>query len=92
MATIRVELFGVLRRRAGVESTVIQTETESALLGDVLSALGDRFPKLAHECLDGPQLRKGYLANLDGNQFATDSGTVLPDGTSLLIMLADAGG
>jgi len=83
-----VELFGIPRARAGVAST----SAEGDSLGEVLADLSVRFPELAATCIDGPTLRPGFTANLDGQRFLTDPETCLADGDRLLLMSLDAGG
>ena len=86
--SIRVELFGIPRHRAGVA----ETTAEGPDLGGVLGDLALRFPGLAESCFDGPRLRPGYVANVNGDQFVTDPQTQLCAGDALLILSADAGG
>lgn len=85
---IRVEFFGIPRNRAGVAAV----ECAANCLGDLLLALARRFPSLATDCFAGDRLREGYAANLNGDQFVTDSATPLGDGDCVLILSADAGG
>ncbi|MBM80400.1 MAG: hypothetical protein CMJ78_07375 [Planctomycetaceae bacterium] len=85
---IRVEFYGIARARAGVA----QVDIEAATLGAAVNLLGQKFPDLASECFQGQQLRSGYLANINGQQFTTDASHQLLDGDNLLILSADAGG
>ncbi|HUQ68775.1 MAG TPA: hypothetical protein VM165_04585, partial [Planctomycetaceae bacterium] len=61
---VRVELFGIVRARAGVAATTAVGKT----LGDVLANLATRFPTLAETCIDGRRLRPGFTANLGGER------------------------
>jgi molybdopterin converting factor small subunit len=86
--SIVVELFGIPRQRAGTARADIQ----GATLGEVLLELTRRYPRLADDCFDAAGLRRGYLANLNGQRFVSDPATRLAAGDSLLILSADAGG
>jgi molybdopterin converting factor small subunit len=86
--TIKIELFGIPRDRAGVAATSAAGER----LADVLDDLAKRFPRLAETCFDGSRLRRGFVANLNGERFITDPAAALRPGDSLLILSADAGG
>ena len=85
---VMVELFGIPRARAGIESTV----AIGSNLGDVLADLASRFPQLAETCIDGRELRAGYIANLRAEQFVTSADTPLSEGDTLLLLSLDAGG
>lgn len=89
--SVRVELYGIPRSRAGVETVAIERDQQRIELGDILSELARRYPGLA-ECIDGDALRPGFVASVNGQRFVTARDEVLPDGSSLLIMSADAGG
>ncbi len=84
---VRVELFGIPRRRAGVAFA----DARGSRLRDVLADLADRFPGL-ETCIDRDRLLPGYIANLNGDRFISDPDTALSPGDSLLILSADAGG
>lgn len=86
--SIRVELFGIPRLRAGVAATTV----DGARLGDILVELARRFPQLAHTCIDHDQLQSGYLASINGARFITDPATAIGPDDALLILSADAGG
>ena len=86
--SVKVELFGIPRARAGVAQTVAVGHD----LGDVLSDLSARFPDLAASCIDGRHLKPGFTVNLSGNRFVTEPETLLHDGDSVLILSLDAGG
>lgn len=87
---VRIEFFGIARRRAGTAK--VELPVDSPLpLGTVLKTLRDRFPALGAECIDGTRLRPGYVTNLDG-QFVEDPTTIVDDGATLLILSTDSGG
>ena len=86
--SVRVELFGIPRERAGVA----ETTAEGSSLGEVLADLATRFPRLAEGCFAGSGLRPSYVANVNGERFVTDPATQLAPGDALLILSADAGG
>lgn len=88
---IRVEFYGIARRRAGVESLSLPVEKELRL-GQVLELLSEHLPELAAECFQGDRLRPGYVANLGGDRFVCDPLTLVSPGDSLLILSADVGG
>lgn len=90
--SIRVELFGIARRRAGVDHVWLNVNSAGSSLGELLGELARRFPSFAEACLDGERLRRGFVANQNGDRFVSDPSTKLQDGDTLLIMSADAGG
>lgn len=85
---VPVELYGIPRQRAGVD----RTTARGTCLAEVLADLAGRYPRLAETCIEGGQLRPGFVANVGGNRFVTDPETPLAEGDSLLILSADAGG
>ena len=86
------EFFGIARRRAGRTRIVVCEGAESTRLGDVLLAAAAELPGLSQECLDGSQLRKGYLANINARRFTSDSDMLVQAGDHVLLLSADAGG
>ena len=86
--TVHVELFGIPRQRAGLESIDVPAQT----LGEMLRLLQQRLPQLAESCFENGHLKSGFLANINGKSFTTDPAAVLNDGDSVLILSADAGG
>jgi molybdopterin converting factor small subunit len=86
--SVRVELFGIVRHRAGVG----ELEVEAATLGEVLQAAGDRLPDLRGTCIEGNRLRCGFLANINGKAFVSDPAMRLAAGDCVLILSADPGG
>jgi molybdopterin converting factor small subunit len=88
---IRVEFFGVARRRTRTATAMVPVAGPTAL-GTLLSCLAQQFPQWAAECLDGDRLRNGYIANVDGRRFVSDPHELIEDNAALLVMSADAGG
>lgn len=84
---MRVELFGVVRERAGVA----ELELQAATLGQLLHALAMRVPSL-RELITADGLCPSVVANLNGDRFVSDPGTQLDDRDCVLILSADAGG
>jgi molybdopterin converting factor small subunit len=89
---VRIEFYGIPRRRAGVAHTTLELRQDPTRLGEVLKDLAARFPQLGADCVVGERLRLGYTANLSGRAFVTDPETHVRAGDSLLILHADAGG
>jgi molybdopterin converting factor small subunit len=85
---VTVELFGIPRARAGTAITSAVGET----VGDVLADLAERFPRLAETCIDGRELRPGFIVNLSAERFVTSSATPLRAGDTVLLLSLDAGG
>lgn len=90
--TIRVELYGLARRRAQAAECLLEAPAEGMRLGDALRGLALRFPELGAEFIDDESLSPVLAANLDGRRFVRDPDEVLRDGQSLLILSADGGG
>jgi molybdopterin converting factor small subunit len=89
---IHVEFYGIPRQRAGVSDTMVTVPKTPATLRDVIGLLAKRFPDLATDCFKGDLLRRGYVANVGGNQFIKSPDCPLTGTESLLILSADAGG
>ena len=89
---VRVEFFGIVRHRTGTSCCELETSKDSLRLSEVLLRLEQQYPALVGDCLEHGQLRPGYLANLDGEQFITDLDTPVSPGQSVLILSADIGG
>ena len=86
--SIRMELFGVARLRAGVA----ETELEAATLGEFMRELCVRFPQLEGEVVRDGMPAAGYLVSLDGRLFLDDPELPLRNGSRLLLVSAQAGG
>ena len=89
---IRVEFFGIARQRAGVGQFELTAERAVMPLGDVLSAIGRQFPRVATDCLLGDRPRPGFVVNLGGQRFVSRPETAVSDGDCVLLLSADAGG
>ncbi len=89
---VRVEFYGIVRQRAGTSCCELETDEDSLRLSEVLLRLERQYPVLVGDCLEHGQLRPGYLASLDGEQFVTDPDTPVSPGQSILILSADIGG
>ena len=83
-----VEFLGIPRQRAGTSLLRIDADT----LGDVLSALSDRFPAFADLITERGRLHPSLAANLNGDTFVNDPATHLAENDHLLILSADVGG
>jgi molybdopterin converting factor small subunit len=85
---VAVELYGIARARAGTaHATAV-----GATLGDVLADLAARYPQLAEACIEGRELRAGFIANLCAERFVTSPETPLHEGDTILLLSLDAGG
>ncbi len=86
--SVRVEFYGIARKRAGVEFVDI----DATSLGEVFDRLCDAMPEFAAACLLEGQLKSGFLANVNGRAFTTKRDTHLSENDAVLIVSADAGG
>ena len=86
-----IELFGIVRQRAGVSRIEIPVE-QTKQLGDLLEELAQRYPDVHDSCIDGCQLQPGLVVNLGGQRFTTDPTEEIQPGDTVLVMSADAGG
>ncbi len=86
--SVRIEFYGIPRKRAGVEAL----EIDASDVGTALTQIAERLPEFAKSCLENGNLRPGYVANVNGKTFTTDPNTPLHTGDCLLILSADAGG
>jgi molybdopterin converting factor small subunit len=84
---MHVEFLAVPRRLAGISEVEVEAET----LGQLLATLATRFPSLS-EFIVSERLHPSFVANLNGDQFVSDPGTVLREKDRVLILSADAGG
>lgn len=85
---IRVELYGLLRRRTGRAVIPLRADT----LGAACRQLEQRFPQLCGVCLKEGRLLAGYLASINGRTFTTNPSSPLQAGDVLLLLSSDAGG
>src|SRR5262245_2354500 len=87
-AGVIIELFGIPRLRAGrAEATL-----PSGSVREVLYALRQLCPGLGDLLREDGGLSRHYLLSLEGQEFITDLGRVLPPGSRLLLLSADPGG
>lgn len=90
---IKVEFYGVARLRAGVaELSMPMEKGQGSSLKQVLNSIAESLPPFGSDCLDQGALRREFTANLDGQQFIREPNHKIPDGSTLLILSADAGG
>ena len=82
-----VEFLGIPRERAGISEFIVEADT----LGEVLNAIGERFPLLGELIADG-RLHPSVVANLNGDTFVSDPHILLSEHDRLLILSADVGG
>ncbi len=85
---MRIELFGIARRRAGTDAV----EVEAATLREAMRRLGQACPGLVPEVVEDGGLTGAYLASLNGDRFVSDGDTALSEGDTLLILGSQAGG
>jgi len=88
MPVVHVELFGVLRRRAGRPSLAAEGNTPREVLRHVMCDC----PAVGNLLTDDRRLSPHCLLSLNGERFLDDLDERLPDGAQLLILSADAGG
>jgi molybdopterin converting factor small subunit len=87
-ASVRIELFGVPRVRAGRAELSVEADT----VADAIAALVRTCPELAGGVIDQGRLAPAYRVSLNGTRFVTDTATRLAAGDSLILVAADAGG
>ena len=85
---MRIELFGIARRRAGTDAV----EVEAATLREAVHGLGRACPGLVPEVVEDGRLTGACLASLNGDRFVSDGDTALKEGDTLLILGSQAGG
>ncbi|MHC5011196.1 MAG: MoaD/ThiS family protein [Planctomycetota bacterium] len=85
---IRIELYEVARRLAGVEAI----EVDASTLGGALREAGRRLPALEGQVLADGATAPHWRVSLNGKQFVDDPATPLADGDALLLISALAGG
>jgi sulfur-carrier protein len=92
MAHVTIELPPALRPAAG---GLASDSFEAASVSDLLSALGDRYPRLREQLLTpNGRLRGSVLLYLDGEdiRYRERERTILPEGSTVTIVRAIAGG
>ena len=65
---VRVEFYGVARKRMGVSDT----ESRGATLGEVLRTLHAHRPEAVAVCTAEGGLQPGFLANINGRTFTSE--------------------
>jgi sulfur-carrier protein len=86
--SVTVELFGLARHRAGRAELTVAGRS----VGDLLRAVGRVCPGLSEVVRDDDTLSRQYLVSVDGTHFVEDAAELVPVGSRLLILGADAGG
>jgi sulfur-carrier protein len=86
--TATVELFGLARHRAGRAELTVTGRT----IAELARRVGAECPGLGGLITDHGLLSGQYLFSLDGERFIDDPAVVVPTGSRLLILGADAGG
>ena len=61
-------------------------------VGELLQAVGRVCPALGDLLRPDGSVSRQYLVSIDGERFVTDTTGLLPSGSRLLILGADAGG
>ena len=91
---VTIEFFGIPRQRSGRAQWQLELSPNATdtTLRTVLQHLAQDLPAFAAECLTDGELNPGLTANLNGQRFTRDNNAKLADGTTILIMSADAGG
>jgi molybdopterin converting factor small subunit len=84
---MHVEFFGVSRAYAGSPALEVRAGT----LGELLQTLAAKNPSLG-KFIAADRLHPAFVANLNGDRFVSDPGTLLSENDCVLILSADAGG
>lgn len=84
----QVELFGVLRNKAGMGVVCVDATT----VHEALVEVERKCPLLSGLLLDGMQLSRAFRLSINGERFLRELSTPLDAGDSLLVIAADAGG
>lgn len=86
---IKVELFGVARLKAGVESVELG---DAPSLRDAYSLLSQKLPSLQPSVIEDGRLKPFYALAVNGAIVRAGSEIALCPGDVLMILSADAGG
>jgi molybdopterin converting factor small subunit len=86
--SIRIELFGMARRRAGRADFISQATT----IREALDQLAENCPNLANMIQADGRLSPLYLISLNAGPFVSELHQRLKTGDRLLLLSADAGG
>mgnify|MGYP001485742856 CR=1 FL=1 len=85
---IRIEFYGIPRHRAGCEFIEVAGDTVATVLAGAVRAL----PGLSDCCTPDGELHANYIANLNGEQFVSNTHLPVSDGDVILLLSSDAGG
>jgi molybdopterin converting factor small subunit len=86
--SIRIELFGMARRRAGRADFM----SHAATIREALDQLAESCPNLVGMIQADGQLSPRYLISVNAGPFVTELHQLLKTGDRLLLLSADAGG
>lgn len=86
MPTVRVELYGLARHRAGIAAITVTGTT----VGQALAAVDQAYPTV--QLLREGRVSPEYLVSVRGGRFTTDLSEALNEGDALVLLGADAGG
>ena len=89
---ITVEYFGIPRQKTGVCSDSLSFSEHPVNLQQVLAEISLKHADFTVHCMDGDQLSRQTIINLNGDQFIKSLQTVVVDGDNILILSTDAGG
>ncbi len=85
---MNVELYGIVRHRAGRAELVVEANT----VLDAIRSVERQFPAVGLLARPDGSLNPQYLVSIDGERFVTDLNERVPAGARVLILGADAGG
>jgi hypothetical protein len=83
-----VEFYGIPRERAGRAELLVTAGS----LAEVLMGVQRQCPRLHDLRQEDGAISPHYRVSLDGQRFLTDALEILPAGSHVLILSADAGG
>ena len=89
---ITVEYFGIPRQKTGVCSDSLSFSEHPVNLQQVLAEISLKHADFTDHYMDGDQLSRQTIINLNGDQFIKSLQTVVVDGDNILILSTDAGG
>lgn len=87
-SSVTVEFFGIARQRAGRTEVSVSGQTVAQLL----DAVERTCPELSGLLNQDGSISRKYLVSLNGNSFVDDPASIVPAGTRLIVLGADAGG
>ena len=89
---ITVEYYGIPRQKTGVCSDSLNFSKHPIDLQQVLTEVSRKHADFTEHCMDGDQLSRQTIINLNGDQFVKSLQTEVVDGDNILILSTDAGG